>query len=253
MNRRKPGITGVVAQRNVAAPAWLERLSQEVGAVNCASRWGSTAHRDDAPAPVYAVRPAGSSGQVGAIALTFDDGPDAEWTPRLLDVLARAGARATFFPIAERAAAQPELMARILAAGHRVGLHCDEHVRHSTRDARWGRADTCRALKRLGTVGVQPRLWRTPWGDEAPWTRAVADEHGLRVVGWTADTHDWRGDSAEAMLATVRDRLASGAIVLAHDGIGPGALRSDARETVEFVALAAEHARARGLALGPLT
>ena len=186
------------------------------------------------------------------IALTFDDGPDPEWTPRLLDGLAQAEARATFFPIAPRAAAHPDLIARIIAEGHAVGLHCDEHVRHSTRDAAWGRADTERALERLAAVGVTPRLWRTPWGDEAPWTGAVAAEHGLRIVGWTADTNDWRGDAAQEMFDAVRARLQPGAIVLAHDGIGPGARRTDARETVGFVGLCARHARALGLRMASL-
>lgn len=186
------------------------------------------------------------------LALTFDDGPDPEWTPRLLDALAAAGARATFFPIAPRAAAHPELVTRIVAEGHAIGLHCDEHVRHSQRDAAWGAADTARALSRLGALGVRPTLWRTPWGDTAPWTEAVAAAHGLRVVGWTVDTHDWRGDSALAMLAATRSLLRPGAIVLAHDGIGPGARRRDARETVAFVALAAELATDRRLVLTSL-
>jgi peptidoglycan-N-acetylglucosamine deacetylase len=190
---------------------------------------------------------------VGTIALTFDDGPDAEWTPRVLDALAAVGARATFFPIARRAAAQPALVARVIAEGHQVGLHCDEHVRHSTRDAAWARADTERALERLRSVGVTPRLWRTPWGDEAPWTPALAGEYGLRVVGWTADTHDWRGDTAQEMFDALRPRLQPGAIVLAHDGIGPGARRADAGETVAFVSLVAHHAEGLGLRMTSLT
>lgn len=190
---------------------------------------------------------------MATLALTFDDGPDAEWTPRLLDVLARAGARATFFPIAPRAAAHPDLMARVVAEGHEVGLHCEEHVRHSTRDGAWGRADTAHALERLRAVGVAPRLWRTPWGDVAPWTLEVAAEYGLRIVGWTVDTHDWRGDTAQEMFGAVRPGLRPGAIVLAHDGIGPGARRTDARETVGFVTLAARHAAAHQLVLTSLT
>ncbi len=189
---------------------------------------------------------------MGTIALTFDDGPDAEWTPRVLDALAAAGARATFFPIARRAAAQPALVARLIAEGHQVGLHCDEHVRHSTRDAAWARADTERALERLRSVGAAPRLWRTPWGDEAPWTHALAGEYGLRIVGWTADTHDWRGDTAQEMFDALRPRLQPGAIVLAHDGIGPGARRADAGETVAFVPLVARHARGLGLRMTSL-
>ncbi|HEY5428195.1 MAG TPA: polysaccharide deacetylase family protein [Solirubrobacteraceae bacterium] len=186
---------------------------------------------------------------MNSLALTFDDGPDSRWTGRLLEALGRLGARATFFPIASRAAARPDLIARMIADGHSVGLHCDEHVRHSTRDAAWGRADTERALTRLDAVGVTPRLWRTPWGDCAPWTAAVAQEHGLQLVGWTADSHDWRGDSAADMFAATRRGLRAGAIVLAHDGIGPGARCADVRETVDLAELIAGHAEHLGLGL----
>ncbi len=186
------------------------------------------------------------------MALTFDDGPDPVWTPRLLDLLGRLGARVTFFPIAPRAAAQPELIARMLAEGHAIGLHCDEHVRHSTRDIDWLRRDTARALERLSALGVTPSLWRTPWGDIAPWSEVIAAEFGLQIVGWTVDTHDWRGDAAADMFAASRASLCDQAIVLAHDGIGPGALRADAAQTVEYVTLAATDARRRGLRLEAL-
>lgn len=197
--------------------------------------------------------PRGSKHQVSALALTFDDGPDPEWTPRLLDVLARAGAQATFFPIAARAAQFPELVARILAEGHAVGLHCDEHVRHCVRTERWLRADTRRALRRLHELGVRPTRWRTPWGAVAPWTPRVAREHGLKITGWTVDTHDWRGDSAAEMFTATRPQLRAGAIVLAHDGIGPGAARADAAHTVEYARLAAIHAAEHGLVLTSLS
>jgi peptidoglycan/xylan/chitin deacetylase (PgdA/CDA1 family) len=189
---------------------------------------------------------------MNTVALTFDDGPDGRITPRLLDLLAANGATATFFPIAPRAAAQPALVRRMLSEGHTVGLHCDEHVRHSTRTAAWGRADTGRGLARLRELGVRPTLWRTPWGDTADWTGAVAAEHGLDLVGWTVDTHDWRGDSAPAMLQGTREQLCPDAIVLAHDGIGPGALRETAAETLAYAELAIEHARAAGLAVEAL-
>ncbi len=187
-----------------------------------------------------------------SIALTFDDGPDADWTPRLLDVLGRADARATFFPIAERAAGEPALTARILAEGHTIGLHCHEHVRHTARPASWGRRDTARGLELLASVGVRPRLWRTPWGRTGPWTATVARENRLELVHWTVDTHDWRGDSAAMMLRATEAGLAPGAIVLAHDGIGPGARRGDPRETVAYASLVAAHARREGLALEAL-
>ena len=187
-----------------------------------------------------------------SLALTFDDGPDPDGTPRVLDALSAAGARATFFVISARAADHPRLVARALEDGHTVGLHCDEHVRHSDRDAAWARADTERALERLAGLGVAPELWRTPWGDTAPWTASVAAEFGLRLMGWTVDTHDWRGDRAPAMFAATREGLAPGAVVLAHDGIGPGARRKDVRETVAYVELVNRHARGHDLTLAEL-
>ena len=97
---------------------------------------------------------------------------------------------------------------------------------------------------------MRPTLWRTPWGDTAPWSADVAHDNQLRIIGWTVDTHDWRGDTAEQMLRVTKDELRDGAIVLAHDGIGPGARRADARETIEYVSLVAEHAAEAGLELG---
>jgi peptidoglycan/xylan/chitin deacetylase (PgdA/CDA1 family) len=184
------------------------------------------------------------------LALTFDDGPDPDWTPRLLDVLAGVGAHATFFPIASRAAAHPGLIARIVADGHRIGLHCHEHVRHSHRSIEWGRRDTTYALALLRSVGVRPTLWRTPWGDTAAWTDRVARENRLRIIAWTVDTHDWRGDAAGEMFRATREDLRDGAIVLAHDGIGPGARRADVRETIAYTQLVVDHANEAGLELG---
>ncbi len=175
------------------------------------------------------------------------------WTPRLLDALAGVGARATFFVIAARAAAHPALITRIRHEGHAVGLHCDQHVRHSSCSIDWGRADTRRALARLSAAGAHPTLWRTPWGDLASWSSQVAAEHRLRLVGWTVDTHDWRGDSAPEMFAATHHDCEDGAIVLAHDGIGPGARRIDARATVRYVRLIADYAGRQGMALEALT
>jgi peptidoglycan/xylan/chitin deacetylase (PgdA/CDA1 family) len=190
---------------------------------------------------------------VPTLALTFDDGPDATWTPRVLDALGEAGASATFFVIAPRAERHPALIARMLREGHAVGLHCDEHVRHSERDEAWTVRDTTAALERLAAVGVRPSLWRTPYGDRAPWTDRVAARAGLRLVDWDVDTLDWRGDSAEEMLARIAPELYPGAVVLAHDGLGPGALRTGCAETVKLIRLLATGRpdRAAGSRAGP--
>lgn len=193
------------------------------------------------------------AGNVLRVMLTFDDGPDPVWTPRLLDVLARGGAKATFFPIAPRAAAHPELVARMRAEGHEIGLHCDEHLRHSALSEARVTADTESALEHLAGLGVVPSRWRTPWGDIAPFTRRVADRHGLTLTGWTVDTHDWRGDTAAMMFAATRNDLTEEAVVLAHDGIGPGARRDNAFETVAYTARVVGFAHERGLVLGVLS
>lgn len=186
------------------------------------------------------------------LALTFDDGPDGDGTPLVLDALARHHAQATFFVIAPRAAAHPELVACIVSEGHTVGLHCDEHIRHSERDADWCAADTRRALARLRELGIAPTLWRTPWGDTAPWTEQIATDHNLTISGWTIDSHDWRGDDAGRMYAGTRGALHDGAIILAHDGLGPGATRAHVGETAAYVEMVAEHGRRHGLALAAL-
>jgi peptidoglycan-N-acetylglucosamine deacetylase len=187
------------------------------------------------------------------IALTFDDGPDPIWTPRVIEALGEHRARATFFVVASQAEAYPLLMKRMLRAGHAVGLHCDEHVQHTDRDERWLRRDTARGLARLAEVGIHPTLWRTPWGVEAPWTEKVARHHALQLMGWTVDTHDWRGDTAVDMQRSI-GKLRGGGVVLAHDGIGPEARREDCSNTVELVhrvaARAAQHGQ-RLIALGP--
>lgn len=188
-----------------------------------------------------------------ALALTFDDGPDDRYTPLLLDLLRSAEATATFFPIAPRAAAAPALIERMRREGHAIGLHCDQHQRHSSRDLSWCRADTARGLRRLNELGVRPTLWRTPWGDRAPWTAAIAHEHGLRLVGWSVDTHDWRGDGAASMFSHTQSKLGPGAIVLAHDGLGPGARRRSVEETLAYVEQVTEYARRQRIPLRSLS
>lgn len=184
--------------------------------------------------------------------LTFDDGPSPAWTPVVLAALARVGARATFFVLGEAVRRSPELVRAALDEGHAVQLHADRHERHDRLTLAQIAADTEAALASLAGVGVAADLWRTPWGRVTDDTRTVAARHGLALVDWDADTHDWRGDRAEAMLAAVRRDAPSGGIVLAHDALGPGARRPGCEETVRFVTLAAAWAAERGLALEPL-
>jgi peptidoglycan/xylan/chitin deacetylase (PgdA/CDA1 family) len=133
-----------------------------------------------------------------------------------------------------------------------VQLHGNRHLRHTEHDRATIEGDTDAALARLDLLGVRPTLWRLPWGREASWSPAIAADRGLRIVGWDADTHDWRGDSAATMLDAVAGDLRDGCIVLAHDGLGPGARRDGCAETVALVGDLVRLADERGLACVPV-
>jgi len=178
------------------------------------------------------------------VALTFDDGPDPMWTPLVLDALASVGARATFFVVGPLAARNASLIFSMRERGHDVAFHCAEHVRHDAMTRREIEADVESGLLALGQ---SVRYWRTPWGLITPATEAVAIKHRLRLVGWTADTEDWRGGAPEEMLARIRGRISPGAIVLMHDGVGPGATREGCAATVDLVRPLVALGRSHGL------
>lgn len=179
------------------------------------------------------------------LALTFDDGPDPRWTPAVLERLAEADATATFFVLGERVRENPELIDAIRAGGHTIGLHGDAHLDHARSEPAAIVDDTDRALATLVELGVDPALWRLPWGRGTATSAEIALDRGLRIVGWDADTHDWRGDGWDDQPEAVRAVAAGGGVVLLHDAVGPGATRESCANTValtgEFLALAREH------------
>lgn len=186
------------------------------------------------------------------IFLTFDDGPDPDGTPRILAALQRAAASATFFVVTPRARRYPRLISEIQDAGHRVEFHCTEHVRHTERTRDEVEQDTRVGLQDLNSLGIEPRLWRTPWGVTVPWTDEIANQFGLEIVPWTADTHDWRGDPATTMLESIEPLLQPGAVVLMHDGLGPGAWRRDCTETAALIEPLVERIRNLGYEPAPI-
>lgn len=179
------------------------------------------------------------------VALTFDDGPDAEWTPRFLEELRRLDVRATFFVLGSEAAGQRRLLRRMRRAGHEIGLHGYRHLRHDEHTREAIEADTARALDVLGR-GV--RVWRPPHGIATPDTEAIARERSLELVHWTADTVDWQADqTAEGMLGRVEPLLEPGAVVLMHDAVGPGSPRESPAPTLALLEPLVAAVRSRGL------
>jgi peptidoglycan/xylan/chitin deacetylase (PgdA/CDA1 family) len=186
------------------------------------------------------------------LSFTFDDGPDETWTPLVLEQLARWEVKATFFMVGERALAQPALARTVLDAGHDVQLHCHCHIRHTALTEAEMALDTASALAALASIGARPRLWRAPWGVCTDTSVRVADSFGLKLVRWSIDTHDWRGDSAGRMLTAARSQLAGGGAVLMHDALGPGALRDSCDNTLALLGVLAAAARTQGFTLAPM-
>jgi peptidoglycan/xylan/chitin deacetylase (PgdA/CDA1 family) len=187
------------------------------------------------------------------IALTFDDGPDPESTPRFLDELARLGVHATFFLLGSQVDAHPEIAKLIASEGHEVALHAWLHRSHLLRSPLAVEADVARAYQCIqDATGVVPRFWRPPNGIVSGAGFLAAYRHRLRPVLWTADGLDWRADATSAsVLARVGKQLSAGGTVLLHDSditSAAGSWRSGLGALPGLVSLCAQ----RGWELGPL-
>jgi peptidoglycan/xylan/chitin deacetylase (PgdA/CDA1 family) len=155
----------------------------------------------------------------GELALTIDDGPDPEVTPRVLDALDTLGLRATFFCIAARARAHPALAREIVARGHSVQNHSFAHPHaFSLYGPAALRREVGRAQDTLSEVcGVRPTCFRAPAGLRNPFLDPVLHGLGLHLVSWTRRGFDTRATSPQVLQRLTRG-LAGGDILLLHDG-----------------------------------
>lgn len=153
------------------------------------------------------------------VALTFDDGPDPQRTPAVLDLLARQGVRATFFVVGARAEAHPELVRRMVAEGHVVGNHSYTHSwRFPLRSLGRTMEELCCTGEVLHRItGRQPRLFRPPFGVTNPTIARAVRRLGLDPVGWSIRSLDTMGQSPERVAARILRRLHPGAVILLHD------------------------------------
>ncbi len=154
----------------------------------------------------------------GAVALTFDDGPDPSFTPAVLDALDAAGAKGTFFLVGSRAEQSPEVTRQIVERGHQVGHHSYDH--------RWTlmfvrprlEADFDRASRAIAAAaGVVPRFFRPPVGIVAPEVLDVAASAGTTLTTWSVRPFDGRIDDAPEVRRRVASKIGPGDIVLLHD------------------------------------
>jgi peptidoglycan-N-acetylglucosamine deacetylase len=179
------------------------------------------------------------------VALTFDDGPDPEVTPAVLDILDATGVRATFFLVGEQLLVHHELGGAIAAAGHEVALHGFRHVEHD--ELAEPREDLLRGLDAIeAATGTRPALVRPPYGRFSAASYAASRELGLEAVYWSAWGADWEAIGPARIAELVRRDLTPGAIVLLHDS-ARYAERPSARPTVEALPTILADIRAAGL------
>jgi len=161
----------------------------------------------------------------GELALTFDDGPNPACTPRLLDILASHDVHATFFMLGSFAQQQPELVRRVLAAGHVIGNHSWSHPNLARTAARQVDEELTRTRDTLQQIcGTPIRYFRPPFGARRPYVLHTARRLGMIPVTWNAMTNDWAEPSADAAagrLIRMIDRLEQkgrAANIVLHDG-----------------------------------
>ncbi|KAF0243653.1 MAG: hypothetical protein FD180_3173 [Planctomycetota bacterium] len=202
--------------------------------------WGPLVWRGDASLPAR-------------VALTFDDGPHPEATPRTLDLLAKYGVRATFFVIGAQAGKWPELVRRIVSEGHLLGNHSFSHTR-------WGgfgfTAYWSREIERTSRVideiaGVRPAWFRPPFGVKQWHMHRAVRRAGNTMITFTGRALDGLATTPERIVARLVPGAAAGSILALHDG-SVSTVDRPVKPTIEALPRVIEGLRARGLAIAPL-
>jgi peptidoglycan/xylan/chitin deacetylase (PgdA/CDA1 family) len=180
------------------------------------------------------------------VALTFDDGPHPEGTPAVLEVLARAGARATFFVVGEQVRRRPAIAAEIVAAGHTIALHGDRHrnqLRLSPAEVQHDLAHGAAAIE--DATGSPPRWHRPPYGIYSAAGLEATRRAGLKPLLWSRWGKDWRRLTTPARIAARATRsLSAGDVILLHDADFYSSRRSYER-TVAALEIIISELRAR--------
>ncbi|MFG2720565.1 polysaccharide deacetylase family protein [Streptomyces sp. NPDC048416] len=200
-----------------------------------ASVWTAQAGTADTPSPKASASVASDSKPVEetiahssdagphGINITIDDGPDPVWTPQVLDVLREYGVKATFCMVGTQAQAHPDLVKKVVAAGHRL---CDHSVSHNTTMDKAPESYQSQQILDAESMitkasgGVQPMYYRAPGGAFTPYSRHLAASRGMRPLGWNVDSKDFERPGTDAIVATVERELPGGPTVLFHDAGG---------------------------------
>ncbi len=233
-------------QDKVASGAYApgtDGLAEEIYGVVSGEVASRTVLREPIP-PQPIARPAPLGGGT-LITLTFDDGPDPTWTPKVLDVLARYNVRAVFCMVGRYARANAAVARAVVEHGHVLCNHTENHASLDRLSADGVRSEIEAANSSIsGATGQRPGYFRFPYGRSSPTALAIVAQEGLTVLPWTVDPADYTRPGTAAIVQRVVSAARAGSIVLMHDGGG------DRSQTVEALPTIIESLRAAGYALG---
>lgn len=191
------------------------------------------------------------TGGAKQVALTFDDGPDTEYTTRILDTLGRLGVKATFFLKGENIPSREWVVARIVQEGHIVANHSYSHpnLRKMSPEQIVNEVQRTEELI-AGITGKRTALLRPPYGEmsEEGLDRLVA--RGYQMINWSVDSEDWRAENADQVLVNTLPQIKPGSIVLMHSAGGEGQDLTPSVEALEDLIITLQ---GRGYQIVPLT
>lgn len=153
------------------------------------------------------------------VSITFDGGPDAVWTPQVLDVLDAHGAKATFFVIGKYVDLHPDIVGRIHAAGHALGNHTYDHPSFPLVSAAERRRELQRCAATLKPFPQRRRLFRPPYLDQSFASRYDAWRSGYEVVTCNRHANDWEDRTSDEMTQVLNGTIEAGDVVMLHDAV----------------------------------
>ncbi|MFF9050321.1 polysaccharide deacetylase family protein [Streptomyces erythrochromogenes] len=220
----EPGSAGAASRQNVAGPNGTDKSGH------------GPAGRPGAQTGIPEGIAHSSESGGNAVNITIDDGPDPRWTPQVLDVLHKYDVKATFCMVGPHAKAHPDLVKKVVAAGHRLCDHTMDHdtamdkkpVDYQERQI----LDAKRLIEEAAGNGAKVEYYRAPGGAFTPDSRRIAAANGMRPLGWNVDTKDFQKPGTAAIVNAVKREIGNGPTVLFHDGGGNRAQTVEALDQV---------------------
>jgi len=199
------------------------------------------------PKPSGTPKPSAVPKQGKLVALTFDDGPDAKYTPQILNILKEHNVKATFFVVGIQVKAFPSMLKLIADEGHMIGNHSWDHKKLTQLSNAAVQKEIAQTNASIDKILGEPTAWfRAPYGALNSQVSKVIEQSGSTHVGWTVDTKDWAGSTPSQMLETTKRQLKPGGIILMHNFGGKG---GNLDNTVAFLPELIEYLQDQGYTL----